>query len=113
MTSQEKLSVCKQCLKRKFDSQQGIVCSLTSAKPIFEDQCDEFGHDASVKPIYISEEIASQDDEEITTGKAINYIIIGLALVMGGIAATANSEFIFYGAIITGAGFFIKGMKVF
>lgn len=114
MTSQEKLSVCKQCLNRKFDSKQGIVCSLTDAKPTFEEQCEEFDHDASVKSIYISEEIASQDDDEISTGKAINYIIIGLGLVLGGIAATTmSSEYIYVGAFISGAIFIIKGLKVF
>lgn len=114
MTSQEKLSVCKQCLKRKFDSNQGIVCSLTSAKPTFEEQCEEFGHDASVRPIYISEEIASQEDEEITNGRAIFIVIAGLALVIGGIVATAmSSRSIFYGAIIGGVGLIFKGLKVF
>ncbi|WP_237274745.1 hypothetical protein [Tenacibaculum ovolyticum] len=41
MELNEKLQYCKICTKRKF-SDIGIVCSLTSAKPAFENQCNEF-----------------------------------------------------------------------
>ena len=41
MELNEKLQYCKICTKRKF-SDIGIICSLTSAKPAFENQCNEF-----------------------------------------------------------------------
>lgn len=43
------ISLCKTCEKRGFDFKQGIVCSLTNAKPTFSGHCPEFIKDASVK----------------------------------------------------------------
>ncbi|MGQ1948689.1 DUF4328 domain-containing protein [Geofilum sp. OHC36d9] len=44
-----KLDFCKKCKKRKFDTKQGVVCSLTNEKPAFEDNCPDFENDAIVK----------------------------------------------------------------
>lgn len=42
------LDYCKRCKKRKFDFQRGIVCSLTSEKPTFEDTCPDFDSDETI-----------------------------------------------------------------
>ena len=44
-----KLDFCKRCKKRKYDTKQGIVCSLTNEKPTFEDNCADFERDETVK----------------------------------------------------------------
>ena len=41
----QRLSTCKQCEKRKFDSNTGLVCSLTLRKPDFENDCSDFAMD--------------------------------------------------------------------
>ena len=38
----QRLSTCKQCEKRKFDPNTGLVCSLTLRKPEFDNDCSEF-----------------------------------------------------------------------
>ena len=43
------IATCKQCTKRKFDPEQGIVCSLTNEKPAFEDSCPDFVKDETIK----------------------------------------------------------------
>ncbi len=45
----ERLQYCKKCTNRKFDNVNGLVCSITSQKPIFEEECSTFSEDASVK----------------------------------------------------------------
>ncbi len=38
----QRLLTCKQCDKRKFDPNTGLVCSLTLRKPEFENDCNDF-----------------------------------------------------------------------
>lgn len=38
----QRLTTCKQCEKRKFDPNTGIVCSLTLRKPDFVQDCSDF-----------------------------------------------------------------------
>ena len=42
MERAQQLEYCKICQHRKFDSQQGIICSLTAAKADFEESCARF-----------------------------------------------------------------------
>lgn len=42
MTLSEQLVFCKKCHNRRFDADQGLVCSLTSAKPNFQTTCETF-----------------------------------------------------------------------
>jgi hypothetical protein len=41
MTLSERLEFCKICEKRKFDKNIGLICSLTEAKPEFEEKCTD------------------------------------------------------------------------
>ncbi len=40
---------CKKCKKRKFVSDQGLVCGLTGEKPTFEDSCMDFEKDETIR----------------------------------------------------------------
>jgi magnesium-transporting ATPase (P-type) len=53
----KQIDTCKSCTKRKYDSQQGILCSLTDAKPTFENTCPDFQQDEKIlnKEIEISQ----------------------------------------------------------
>ncbi|MBX2965268.1 MAG: hypothetical protein KF845_03915 [Cyclobacteriaceae bacterium] len=49
MTRDEHLEFCRRCLNRKFDSNSGIICSLTGQIAAFEKECCDFKIDESVK----------------------------------------------------------------
>lgn len=50
------IEYCKKCKKRKFDSNRGIICSLTEEKPNFIDNCGDFEKDETVK-VYQGQEL--------------------------------------------------------
>ena len=46
MNTREKvLSYCQYCTNRTFDTENGVICSLTDEKPAFEDRCPDFEKD--------------------------------------------------------------------
>ena len=47
MTAEERIASCKVCTKRGFSPETGIVCSLTGAKPTFEEKCPDYVEDAT------------------------------------------------------------------
>ncbi|WP_299676939.1 RDD family protein [uncultured Tenacibaculum sp.] len=49
MTREERLSFCKICKNQKLDFKQGIVCGLTNAPAEFENSCDSFSEDITLK----------------------------------------------------------------
>jgi len=49
MTRSEQLKFCKKCFNRKMDLQQGLLCGLTNRKADFQDTCENFQRDESVK----------------------------------------------------------------
>jgi len=66
MTREEHLVFCKKCHNRKFDFQTGLKCGLTDELADFEETCENFSHDESVK-----EEIQV---EERTTAEIIDQL---------------------------------------
>lgn len=45
MTLKEQLVFCKKCTHRSWEANQGVICSLTNAKPTFQDTCETFNLD--------------------------------------------------------------------
>ncbi len=74
-----KIDLCKKCTKRKFDTQQGIICGLTNEKPIFEDNCPDFEIDETVK------ELKTQDlrpnEKRAKAILLLIWIMLGLEVV--------------------------------
>lgn len=70
-----KIDTCKTCTKREFDKKQGLVCSLTKAKPTFESTCPDYEQDA--KTIKAKEEIRPN---EIRGRIAVLMILIVLVI---------------------------------
>lgn len=96
MTRQEHLYFCKQCTNRKFDSQRGIICGITSEIAAFEKSCEHFNQDTEVKLESESQEtsyvemLSELPDISLKNLRAhqdISYAIIGglLAAVVSGI----------------------------
>lgn len=48
MTREQQLELCKKCVNRKFDLQQGIICNLTGSPADFEDNCGSYSLDETV-----------------------------------------------------------------
>lgn len=48
MTRQEQLKLCKTCLKRRFSTKKGVVCSLTDEKADFDVICKDYDRDENV-----------------------------------------------------------------
>lgn len=48
MTREEQLIYCNQCVNRKMDFKQGVLCRLTDAKADFYDTCDSFKQDSAI-----------------------------------------------------------------
>jgi hypothetical protein len=42
MRLEDQLAICQTCTNRKMDIEKGIICSLTTEKPTFIDNCNDF-----------------------------------------------------------------------
>ncbi len=103
MTRKEHLEFCKKCLNRKFDSKQGLICNVTGRIADFEETCENFKLDESIKEevnetqIVSNEEIINELDSNKISKLRIHqdfyYAIIGSSL------ATLISAFIW--AVVT------------
>ncbi|MFW5851488.1 MAG: DUF4328 domain-containing protein [Bacteroidota bacterium] len=81
------LDICKQCTKREMNFTQGIVCSLTHEKPVFEDDCAHFEKDESVeereqfvKKTYKPKEL-KPNTQRAKTAMTLISIVLGLEIV--------------------------------
>lgn len=61
MTREEHLKFCKVCINRKMDMQQGLICSITSERADFENNCENYRIDEIEK-----EKLESKSNEEST-----------------------------------------------
>jgi antitoxin component YwqK of YwqJK toxin-antitoxin module len=91
MTRQEHLEFCKKCQHREFNSNQGIICSLTTRAADFDDSCPSFLLDETVRnqpvnpvieeaPVSIDEALGHLDEtaiEKLRFHQDFNYAIIG------------------------------------
>ncbi len=80
MTRQERLKFCKACTHQKFDTQKGIICSLTNAPAEFEVACTTYKEDSELKHKMEMEAIRNQlYNQEADKGKRfINNLLDGL-----------------------------------
>ena len=90
MTRQEHLQFCKKCLNRKFDKQQGIICSITDKIADFESTCENFSLDATVKEeiktversnVEIISELSEEIKKKLRPHQNLVYAVIGGSLL--------------------------------
>lgn len=105
MTRQEHLQFCNKCVNRKFDSNLGLICSLTDHIADFEVRCDKFIIDNSVKDSELQMEdsdpagaTVSGELDETSLLKLKSHQDFNFALV-GGAVATLLSAILW--AVIT------------
>lgn len=60
MDRTKQLEYCKKCTKQKFDTRQGIICSLTNQKADFENVCEHF----EIDKVKIATEVEKQKSEK-------------------------------------------------
>ncbi|MBK6642975.1 MAG: toxin-antitoxin system YwqK family antitoxin [Bacteroidetes bacterium] len=87
MTREEHIAFCKKCLNRNFDSNKGLICSLTGEIADFEENCESFKLDESVKAevkettIVNTEELTKELDgnkiNKLRIHQDFTYAIIG------------------------------------
>ncbi len=63
MDRSDQLFYCKQCIHRKMDMKQGLICNLTGEKASFQDECSDFKQDETTKKIVIDDTEALETDE--------------------------------------------------
>lgn len=109
MTREEYIKICNTCKNRGFDSSQGVICSLSSALPAFEEKCEDYlqreeGLSQKAMPELDPKAIREAED-------ANNDILWGTVWAIGGMIATvADIGFIFWGAIGYGCFLLIRGL---
>ena len=87
MTREDHLKFCKLCLNRKFNPKLGLVCSLTDKIADFENECEHFERDESVKEkiedveerstTEILSELSDETKEKLRYYQDLSYSIIG------------------------------------
>jgi antitoxin component YwqK of YwqJK toxin-antitoxin module len=87
MTRDQHLEFCKRCKNREFDTQQGIICSLTKRIAAFEGTCENFNLDESVKieappaeaiPAYqVVNDLSGEVKVKLRTQQDLVYAIVG------------------------------------
>lgn len=79
MTNSERCDICKMCTKRSFTPEQGIVCSLTGAKPTFEGECPEYSVDESqVELAKVMEQNVERTVDERVNGWLAFFLWVGV-----------------------------------
>jgi len=114
LSATEKLEYCKLCSKSKFDMKQGIVCSLSDAKPTFVNSCPDFSlsESAQQKINVDKKRIAGEgygvDKEE--DGRSSRWI----SSIFGIVAYVLSRYLIFDGnhTFLTGVGSFVVGAVI-
>ena len=56
MNHAKRLTICEVCKNKEFSPRLGVVCSLTSERPSFEEVCNDFENDSKM--------VARKDREE-------------------------------------------------
>lgn len=89
LTRTEQLSICKQCIHRSMDLQQGMICGLTSQKADFDDLCHNFSEDYGQEAhVSIYEPYSQADTQELKLNEsAIRHLRKQQNLRIGIIAA--------------------------
>ena len=81
MNRSEHLKFCKVCTKRRFNSEKGLICSLTNDIASFEENCVDFEKDNSVE---IQE---LQYKKKTLTDSYRNLLLFSTILLVSGIVS--------------------------
>ncbi len=114
MTRNEYVKICSTCLQKEFDSNKGIICSITQEIADIDETCPEYSDDGKKQQKEMGSKIFNEGEhlekvEDIENSS--NDMIYGALWCIGGISATlADFGAIFWGAIVFGGIQFLKGL---
>ncbi|MCG8700385.1 MAG: hypothetical protein MI922_20185 [Bacteroidales bacterium] len=75
----QRIALCRQCEKRMYNPNLGIVCSLTKQKPDFEAVCHEYSVD---KKEAASNQRKQQIEQEEKSSKGSAWAVLGFILII-------------------------------
>ncbi len=96
MTRKEHLEFCKKCVNRRFDSNQGLICSISGKIADFDQTCISFSLDESVKEVVndtlevSSKEIMKELDKN-SVNKLKAHQDFSFAIIGGSLAALTGA----------------------
>jgi hypothetical protein len=98
MTREERLVYCKVCKKRSFNTNLGIICSLTGEHASFNGTCSDFDEDPrEVHHVQVQQEnIKAETKKGINRGRYALFILGGFNLIYGIYELTNNEDPILY-----------------
>ncbi|QLG44286.1 hypothetical protein [Costertonia aggregata] len=84
MELKQQLVFCKQCEKREFNNNTGIVCSLTQRKPDFTESCSGFVIDPkqAQKVAAKSYEVEKENSSNVSIWSILVGVFILIRIVM-------------------------------
>ena len=114
MNRNEYVKICSTCLNKEFDSNKGIICTLTKDIANFAEKCPDYLDDGKNQQKEVGSQIF-KEGEQLETAEDIknssNDMIYGALWFVGGLIATlSNFGLIFWGAMIFGGIQFSKGL---
>lgn len=102
MTREEHLKFCNICTKRKFNTQKGIICSLTNEIADFNTTCPNFEKDETIK-------LKTYSQTNTNTNKPKHIILFATYLLLSAIISyfIQNSNFLYSGDSLGNIAIFI------
>ena len=115
MTRDQYVEICSRCLNRKFDAEQGVICSLSNKVADFQQECGEYKLDSNAltkTPVY--ERIPTQEEVGRLPSDALEKMRaqqdLGFAVIGGFAAAVVGA--IFWAAVTVATNYQIGYMAV-
>lgn len=75
----QRIALCRQCEKRMYNPQVGIICSITKQKPDFEGVCHEYSMD---KKEAGEIDRKQQYEQKEKSSKGAVWAVIGVILIL-------------------------------
>jgi len=93
LTPQQRLQYCAVCHNRKTDYNQGLVCSLSNAKPTFEHSCPSYNFDAAESQrlnAMHQQRVEQADPFQMSANTGAKSkggkVAVGILMIVGGLA---------------------------
>ncbi|MBN2485767.1 MAG: hypothetical protein JXB34_07310 [Bacteroidales bacterium] len=113
MELSERLQYCRVCQKRQFSTSAGIICSLSGAKPTFDNECPDFSVDQVEAKRVLAREEKYAEAEAPETGFFAPEKKGMKKGILGGVAMIAIAIVWFFGGLFAGRIFFYPPVLLF
>ncbi len=105
MDNKDRYARCSECGKRTFSTSEGLLCSLTSAKPTFEDSCPNFDGDEAKVQARLAGESVMEDREASSSINGFLWFYLYVFTLFGAVTTLVSNfatfKFSDYGDALT------------